>query len=330
MAGPVRIVAGPTSGGQAIAVVAASLAGRDAAVADLRGELVVAVPLVLLAVAVGAYLVVGGALRPVERMRAHAEEIHAEDAHRRLPVPPTRDELARLGETLNAMLARLHTALDRERQFVADASHELRTPLSLLTTELELALHRPRGRAELEAALRSGLDDTRRLTALAQDLLLLARTERQPADPTALVATRLAPLLVSAAERARGDPRRVTVRCPTELTARADPDGLDRAVRNLLDNAVRHGRGPIDVHADAAPHNGGVAIRVRDHGPGFPAEFLPHAFARFSRANAARSGDGTGLGLAIAAALAHRMHGTITADNHPDGGAVVTITLPAG
>ncbi|TVT17184.1 HAMP domain-containing protein, partial [Amycolatopsis rhizosphaerae] len=240
LTGPVRILAAPASDGH-IAVVAAGLAGREDAVADMRRELAVAFPLVLAAVAVGAYLVVGGALRPVERLRAHAERISAEDTHQQLPVPPTRDELARLGETLNAMLARLRTALDRERQFAADASHELRTPLSLLTTELELALRRPRSNPELAAALRSGLDETRRLTTLAQDLLLLARTEQHPSGP--IVATTLAPLLTSLAHTSSD----ITVDCPPDLAARADPDSLDRALRNVLDNVQHHGHDPIHI-----------------------------------------------------------------------------------
>lgn len=166
-----------------MAVVAASLAGRDAAVADLGEELAVALPLVLIAAVGGAYLLTAAALQPVERMRAQAAAITPTDPHPRLPVPPANDEIARLGATLNALLGRLHAALARERQFTAEASHELRTPLSMLTTELELALRRPRQPAELTAALRSALEETDRLSRLAHDLLLTTTDDPNRAIP---------------------------------------------------------------------------------------------------------------------------------------------------
>ena len=131
------------------------LAVEVAAVADLRNELTTGFPIVLVAAALGAYLLAAAALRPVERMRARAAGISATDADARLPVPPTRDEIHHLGTTFNELLQRLHDALERERQFVSDAGHELRTPLGLLTTELELALRRPRSNEELIAATRS-------------------------------------------------------------------------------------------------------------------------------------------------------------------------------
>jgi signal transduction histidine kinase len=143
LAGPMRIAAAPVANTSRVAVVAVSLADRDTAVADLRQELEIALPLVLLAAAIGAYLLTAAVLRPVERMRARAAAITADDPRQQLPVPLANDEIARLGSTLNDMLARLHAALSRERRFVADASHELRTPLSLLTTELELACTGP-------------------------------------------------------------------------------------------------------------------------------------------------------------------------------------------
>ena len=115
---------------------------------------------------------------PVEAMRRRAAAITASTPGSRLPVPPSRDEVSRLAETLNDMLGRLEAAFEHERRFLADASHELRTPLALLRTELELALRRPRSRDELEEALRSAADETERLTRLAEDLLLIARSDR--------------------------------------------------------------------------------------------------------------------------------------------------------
>ncbi|MFB9690294.1 sensor histidine kinase [Amycolatopsis plumensis] len=326
--GPVRIGAAPAGDGGRIAVVAVTLSDRDAAVADLRQELLIGFPLVLLAAALGAYLLAAAALRPVERMRARAATITAEAADRRLPVPATRDEISRLGSTFNDLLDRLHAALQRERQFVADASHELRTPLSLLTTELELALRRPRTERELTAALGSALEETGRLSRLAQDLLLLARADHADARHSEVAEVRPAlEALLTRYRTALGE-HEVILECAPELAVRADADDLVRAVANLIDNAVQHGRPPITITVRPTS-TGALTVEVRDHGPGFDPGFLPHAFDRFTRADDARTSGGTGLGLAIVAALARRNGGRVAATNHPAGGTTITLALPA-
>ncbi|MGA8249952.1 MAG: ATP-binding protein [Mycobacterium sp.] len=319
-----RIAAAPLPGGRVV-VLAQSLADRDAAIADLRTELAIGSPIVLLAAAVGAYLLAAAALSPVERMRARAATISATDTGARLPVGPARDEINRLGTTFNQLLARLQAALERERQFVTDAGHELRTPLSLLTTELELALRRPRSTPELTAALRSALDETTRLSRLARDLLTVADTSN-PAEPPTI---ELRPHLYAVAARYRrtlGD--KIRVECPPGQHVRVDPDDLDRIIGNLIDNAVEHGTPPITVRAGRVG-NRTVDIRVRDQGPGFDPNFLPHAFDRLTRADTARTAGGAGLGLAIVDTLTQRNHGTATAHNRPDGGAEMTIQLRA-
>jgi signal transduction histidine kinase len=306
-------------------VAAQSLADRDAAVADLRNELATDFPIVLIAAAIGAYLLAAAALRPVERMRARAAGISATDAHARLPVPPARDEIHYLGTTFNDLLQRLQDALERERQFVSDAGHELRTPLSLLTTELELALRRPRSNPELIAALRSALHETTRLSRLARDLLTAADTGNSAEPPTIELRSRLQTI----GERYRHSlGHQLDIDCPAKQLVRADPDDLDRIISNLIDNATQHGAPPITIHVQQVTADG-VEIRVGDHGRGFPPGFLPHAFDRFTRADAARTTGGTGLGLAIVDTLTQRNHGTVTVHNHLDGGAEVTIRLPA-
>ncbi|MGW0212697.1 HAMP domain-containing sensor histidine kinase [Streptomyces sp. NPDC003233] len=269
------------------------------------------------------------ALRPVERMRTQAAAVTEDTPDHRLDVPPSRDEIARLATTLNDMLTRLQTALDHERLFVADASHELRTPLSLLRTEIELALRRPRDAAELHAALVSAHEETERLVQLSEDLLLLARTDRRDSTPASSALPDLAPLLQRVAARLRNasPDKAVTLDCPAGLSAVVPNDRLERAVTNLIHNAQQHGRGPIEV--TARPDGDRVRLEVRDHGPGFPPDFLPHAFDRFTQADRSRATSGTGLGLAITAAIARAAHGQYGAFNHPDGGAVVWISLPA-
>ncbi|WP_433754930.1 sensor histidine kinase [Nocardia sp. CA-135398] len=323
---PVRLAA-TSAPENRIVVVVVSLADRDAAVADLSRELATAFPLVLLIAALGAYALAIAALRPVERMRARAAGITDTDPAARLPIPAADDEISRLGTTFNDLLTRLHEALDRERQFVADAGHELRTPLGLLTTELELALRRPRSNAELIDALRSALDETERLSRLARNML--SATAVKSRDPeTALPTIELRPLLEAVIERHGGAARDIAIDCPSELQVNADPDDLDRILTNLLDNALDHGRPPVDIRA-ASTGDTAVMITVRDHGPGIDPEFLPHAFERFTRADTARTSGGSGLGLAIVRTLALHNHASVTAGNHPDGGLVITLSLGA-
>jgi signal transduction histidine kinase len=304
-------------------------AHADNIVADLIRELLIVLPVVLLVAVLAAYTLSGAALRPVEAMRRLAEGIDADRHDHQLPVPATSDEIARLGHTLNAMLTRLHTALTRERQFVADASHELRTPLSLLTIELELALRRPRTHDELTAALNSALAETQRLTQFAEELLTLSRADRGHTTPSA-TPTAIAPLLGAIADRFRpaldAENRTITVDVPPGLSALIHRDDLNRALANLVENARRHTTGEIAITAQHT--NGHTEVHVLDQGRGFPDDFLPHAFDRFTRPDTARTQHGTGLGLAITAALIGANGGCVHANNHATGGADVWIEIP--
>jgi signal transduction histidine kinase len=276
------------------------------------------------------YALATAALRPVESMRGEAAAISGSEPGRRLPVPHSRDEIRRLGETLNRMLERLETALERERSFVADASHELRTPLALLKTELELALRRPRSQAELEQALRSAAAETDRLAQLADDLLLLARSDqgRMPLRRSAVSAR---DVLMRVAERfshrAQAARRAIEVDAPEGLSLTADPLQLEQALGNLLENALRHGGGTIRL--TAANRDGQIELHVRDEGRGFPPDFLARAFDRFSRADEARSTEGAGLGLTIADVIARAHGGSALAANLEQGGADVWLSIPS-
>jgi signal transduction histidine kinase len=262
-------------------------------------------------------------------MRARAAEISAAEPDHSLPVPPTRDEVARLGTTLNEMLERLAEALSHERAFVADASHELRTPLSILRTELELALAEGRSPQELRAALASAAEETDRLSQLSDDLLTIAQTERGEL-PLRLAGLNLVEVLDGvrrrfarrAEERARG----IELSVPAGLALDADRHRLDQAVGSMVDNALRYGAGPIEVEAAAA--GGTVEIHVLDRGVGFPEDFVGRAFERFSRASASSRDGGSGLGLAIVRTVARAHGGDAYAANRPGGGADVWLALP--
>jgi signal transduction histidine kinase len=264
-------------------------------------------------------------------MRRVAADISAASQGRRLPLSRPDDEIRRLGETLNKMLARLESALAREREFVADASHELRTPLALLKTELELAVRQPRSPEELQSALRSAVEEVDRLAQLAEDLLAIARSDRGtlPIRPAPLkVAELFADVVHRFEARAAAAGRRIEVDDPGDLALVADGLRLEQALGNLVDNALRHGSGTIRLAA--IEREGQVETHVTDEGKGFPAEFLGHAFERFSQADKSRRSGGAGLGLAISEVIARAHGGWAQAQNHAAGGADTWLSLPVG
>jgi heavy metal sensor kinase len=325
-----RLLAIPdTAGGSHGALVlASSLDARSESLERLRRELLVASPLALLLATLAGYTLAGAALRPVEEMRRKAAQISAATPDSRLPVPAAKDEVQRLAETLNDMLARLETAFDHERRFVADASHELRTPLALLKTELELALRHPRSHAELEDALRSAAEETDRLIALADDLLLIARSDQSavPVDRAPLASGDvLATVAGRFAGRAAALGRRIEVE-DGDVAFEADPKRIEQALGNLVENALVHGAGTVRL--GATRQDGRVELRVADEGAGFPDGFAERAFDRFSRADEARPRTGNGLGLAIVEAIA-KAHGG-SAGVVQVGRTEVWVSLPAG
>jgi signal transduction histidine kinase len=314
--------------GAEVLVVARPLRQTEETLSHVFRGLIVAGPVGLLLATLGGYLLAAAALRPVESMRRRASAISATTPGARLPVPPSRDEVRDLAMTLNEMLARLEAALEHERRFVADASHELRTPLALLKTELELALRRPRTADELRAAVGSAAEETDRLALLADDLLLMARSDQDALglriEPVAL--DELARTTADRfAERASREHRRVAVDVPPGTEAQADRLRLEQALRNLIDNALEHGEGTVTVTARAVGE--ATELHVRDEGRGVPPEVAMRAFERFSRGDDARPRGGSGLGLAIVEAIA-QAHGGAAGIAATGAGADVWISLP--
>jgi two-component system OmpR family sensor kinase len=329
--GPVRLLAAPvdTAAGERVVVVGSSLDDRDEALGSLAQLLLISGPIALLLASLVGYGAAAAALRPVEGMRRRAAAISASALDQRLPLPAASDEIARLGETLNEMLGRLEAALERERRFVDDASHELRTPLTLQKTELELVLRHAAGPEELRGAISSAIEEVDRLIRLAEDLLVVARSEEgelaltvEPVAVDALldaVAQRFSARAAESGRRLRLD--------GAGLVVEGDRLRLEQALTSMVDNALRHGRGEVRMWAE--PDGKGIEIHVGDRGPGFPPGFLAPAFQRFSRADPARGRGGAGLGLAIAETIARAHGGRAGAANDPDGGADVWIAIPA-
>jgi signal transduction histidine kinase len=324
-----RLIARPVRPGGPIIVAGTTLKDRERANESLVRALLIGVPVALLLAIGAAIALIGGALRPVEQMRGRAATISAAEADARLPLPEAQDEIRRLGETLNEMLARLQQAFARERAFVADASHELRTPLAILKTELELASRGTRSREELSAAVDSAVEEVDRMTKLAEDLLVLARTDNGRL-PVRTETQALEPLVQQVADsfspRAAADTRAISVEVPAALEAPVDAVRLRQALGNLVDNALSHGDGTVRLTGRRV--NGSVELHVEDGGSGFPDEFIAHAFERFTRADHARGRGGTGLGLAIVDAIA-RGHGGSAHARNTGHGSDVWMEMPA-
>ena len=330
---PARLLAVPTDGDDVL-VVGASLEDQNEALARLLALFALGGPAAIVFASAIGWVVAGVALRPVERMRIEAQALSGSEPGRRLQVPATNDELSRLADGLNSMLARLELGLERERRFVADASHELRTPLANLRAEIELALRRSRTNEELTDALRSAGEEAERLSLLAEDLLVLARAaegglpvQRHPTDVTTLVREEVERFV----GRAANLDRTLTVHASETHQASVDPARLRQAVGNLIDNALRHAPSGGRVDVTVSRRQASIEIEIADDGDGLTKEFLARLAEPFSRQDASRtrSAGGAGLGLAIVRAVVDAHGGHLRAENGDEGGARITIAVPA-
>ena len=317
VSGPLRVVAvaaGPADAPVTV-VVAQQVADVLSGIAALRTALWVASPLLLALLAVVAWYVIGWTLRPVEALRHGAELISGSDRSERLPVPESADEIAALAITLNQMLDRLAAARGRQRAFVADAAHELRSPLASIRVQLEVARRIGDGPAVTDDLL----VDVDRLSALVEDLLLLARADadsREPATPTAFDGQAL--LDEIAASQPVGQIP-VLVASGPAVIVHADRSELRRAIGNLVDNARRYAATSVTLRVTGQA--GSVSFDVLDDGPGIHPDDREKVFQRFTRLDDARDRDagGSGLGLPIVRELARRAGGTVTLTAGPDG-----------
>ena len=282
-------------------------------------------PLLLLVLVLIAWRVIGASLRPVEALRAAADQISGTGQDTRLPVSPSRDEVHALAVTLNSMLDRLSGSRSRQRAFVADAAHELRSPLASLQTQLEIAERR----GEAPELTPDMLAEVRRMSALVEDLLMLARIdaverpERLPKDPVDLL-----DLVRQVVTRYDGSRVPVRLRATAGGAVPGHREELRRVLENLVDNAVRHARSEVELTIEPSPSS--LAIVVGDDGDGVPLTDRDLVFERFTRLDEARDRDagGSGLGLAIVRELVHHNGGTVELDDSPAGGLAVRVLLP--
>ena len=323
--GPVRVLVKPTplgprpppsdlasdSGG--FVVVGQSLEDRNEALSGLLGAFMIGGPIAIVLATLVGYLVTAAALRPMEAMRRRAEALSLDEEDRRLPIPDADDEVRRLGETLNDMLDRLQRSFERERRFVADASHEIRTPIAVIKMELDGALRAGDHETEVREALVAAVEECDRLAQMAEDLLVIARASdgQLPLRPELIHAAKF---LESVRERFRDRAdeygRTIAIEASPDLVTWGDAVRLRQALGNLVDNALRHGKG--DVVIAARESGAGVELEVVDDGPGFGLDLSTRAFERFTRGNDERTAGGAGLGLSIVHAIAEAHHGEAT------------------
>ena len=292
-----------------------------------------AVPLALLVAAAGGYWLSRRALAPVDRITQTARLISVDSLSRRLDVAPTGDELERLSQTLNEMIARLENAFQKITRFTADASHELRTPLAVMRTTAEVALRAPQGE-EQRAALEHIVAEIERTSHLVENLLLIAKADSGAADlkkrrVDIVEAVREACSEASVLARVKG------LRFDTELPdasvwVNGDRDALRRLFLILLDNAVKYTPAGGSLAVVVGAENGHVLGTVRDSGIGIAPEHLPHVFDRFYRADRARSraDGGAGLGLAIGRWIAEVHGGRLRVESEPQLGSAFHVELP--
>jgi len=274
----------------------------------LRWLLLALIPAVIAIACAGGVWLSRLVLAPVAEATQAAHAISIENLSARLPVPETADEIARLSEVLNAMLARLESAVTTLSHFVADASHELRTPLAVIRTTAELALRRPRSAEAYREAIEEITAETERMTRLVEDLLLLARTDTGSVEmPLSPIDARDVVRDVCAELRGLAELRRIHV-----VTSFGDEPaviagnraGLHRLFLVLLDNALKYSHEGGDVMVTVERGSSRVSVSVEDFGAGIPSVDLPNIFRRFYRSDAARAGGGYGLGLALAESIA--------------------------
>jgi heavy metal sensor kinase len=334
--GHFRVASARVEGAQGTLIVQAalSLAPYDHQLWRLKVILLLTVPLAVICALAGGYLVSRQALAPLDEMALTASTITAHDLNRRIVISNPHDELGRLGETLNRMIARLERSFDEVRRFTADAAHELRTPLAIMRSEAEIALRSPRPPQEYRRVIESMLEETAHLAQLAEQLLFLCREDAGLRSGSSEVVP-VSELLDDVADQMRvaAGQRKITISSSTERGCyiNGDLQRIRRLFLNLIDNAIKYTIDGGTVHLACVPAGNRIEVTVEDTGCGIPAEYLPFIFDRFYRVDASRNPEakGTGLGLAICRSVVEAHGGTIEVRSTVGVGTRFKVTFPA-
>lgn len=300
---------------------------------DLRDQLFLGIPLVLILASVGGYFLADRTLRPIDSITRTAHTIEAGDLSQRIDYIGPTDEVGRLAQTFDQMLARLENSFERERRFTGDAAHELRTPLTALKGQIEVALSQNRQAEAYRNVLRGLADQVERLIRLSNALLFLSRSDQRRLswDPTHL---NLIDLLKAISEQieplAQEKELEFLLDAPATMAVFGDTDHLIRLFLNLLDNAVKYTPVEGQITLRAYQEQAGLQVEIHNSGPGIPKEHLSHLFERFYRIEADRSSQsgGAGLGLAIAQEIVS-LHGwEISIGSELGQGVFITVHIP--
>jgi signal transduction histidine kinase len=326
--GEVRVVGLRTTvDGRSVAIITGTSTGLLNQVnSEFVRHLLIGLPIILVLAAAAVWLVVGRALRPVERIRHAVTDITSADLSQRVPEPGTADEIGHLAHTMNDMLTRLDDAAQRQRRFVADASHELRSPLAAIRTTLDVGLAHP-DRAPWPTIAERAAQQSTRLEGLIQQLLLLAKADEQQLSAQQQQVD-VGALLRDVVADAPAHHLDIDLDTAPGVETVGNPDHLQRLFRNIFDNAVRYAHRRVLITARSIVD--GVRVEIDDDGPGIPPADRDRVFNRFVRLDRSRerSTGTTGLGLAIAHEIAVAHHGHIAIADNPTGGARVVVTLP--
>ncbi len=322
-----------SSSGKVVVVVGTSLDELTDSERHMFHVLIFGVPIIVLVAAVGAWFLAGKALLPVEVLRNEAEALSRSHTRARLEVPKTRDELAALARTFNDFLSSLEVMVANQRHFVAAASHELRSPLASLSAELELAQRSGRNIDELRQTVHRASRKVEDLIKITKDLLMLAAGDEGMLSLN-LETVSLEQLVVNVLEqfRQRADELEISFALDVDpiLYANLDAKKFEHVLSNVIENSL--GFAPVTsiILMRGRLVAGFAEISVLDEGPGFPIEFIPRAFERFTRAHErkGRTDGGAGLGLSIAKLIVDKHHGTISVSNSSNGGAITQIRIP--
>lgn len=298
--------------------------------AYLRSTLL-ALPLLLLLIGVCAWRLVQGGLAPLRRFRRVAEQVSAQELNHRLPQDSLPLELQTLAQSINVMLDRLENGVGQLAQFSDDLAHELRTPISNLLGKAQVTLSRERPPEDYKLALEDSIEELTRLTRIITDMLFLAQVEQPstkvPLNPVALgeEVRRVVELFELSAES-----KGIELKVRGWGTVRGDRLMIQRALSNLLSNAIRHGAEGQAVRIGIEPQEAGLSCWVENHGPGIAAEHVPHLFERFYRAGCGRSrlDGGTGLGLAIVRSIMQVHGGRVEVASTVDGPTRFSLVFP--
>jgi heavy metal sensor kinase len=296
-------------------------------------QLALGLPVAVIIITVGGFLLVRRALMPVEQLTSAAEHITQHNLSQRLPVSHTGDELERLSVTLNRMIARLDEAFQNSRRFVADASHDLRTPLTILHGELESLAQDSRLNPDLRERAAIMLEETLHLAKIVEQLFTLSRLDAGEAR-TDWTKFDLAELAKTTADQMSllAEDKGISIACDTAQTLPVEGDAvrLKQVIVNLLDNAIKYTPQKGAIQLCVRGVNGHAVLEVKDNGIGIPADALPHIFERFYRVDKTRSGESesAGLGLSIVKSICTAHGAEVEAESSIGTGSCFRIKLP--